>query len=291
MDSEARSARGELLTALAVQWLTVQVSASTASAPAVIIAGADEITRPHLERLADACERRRVPLTVMFRHLREDSLSVLGGGTAALMRLGHHGEAEQAASYIGRQHKFVLSQLTATLGGNETHTRTDTEGYGVTRSATFGSAQGWTEDHLGGGSRNGGLNRSRALTTSRNWSVAQSWATGTNWSTAAATQRVYEFAVEPSVLQGLPDHALLLTAPGRTGPGLRAVECDPAIVTLPGVSTRPLAPVRVPGQISPARRTPDWPSPSPEQQSPLGELARTWSSRSPWENHRPRHSH
>jgi hypothetical protein len=73
-------------------------------------------------------------------------------------------------------------------------------------------------------------------------------------------------------------------------PGLRAVECDPAIVTLPGVSTRPLAPVRVPGQISPARRTPDWPSPSLEQQSPLGELARTWSSRSPWENHRPRHS-
>jgi hypothetical protein len=258
MDSEARSARTELLTALAVQWLTVQVSGSTASAPAVIIAGADEITRPHLERLADACERRRVPLTLMFRHLREDSLSVLGGGAVAFMRLGHHGEAEQAASNIGRQHKFVLSQLTATLGGNETHTRTDTEGYGVTDAFTFGSSQGWADSHLGG-SRNNGMSRSRGLTTSRNWSVAQSWATGTNWSTAAAAQRVYEFAVEPSVLQNLPDHALLLTGPGRVGPGLRAVECDPAIVTLPGVSTRPLAPVPVPAQVSLAHRMPDWP--------------------------------
>jgi hypothetical protein len=285
MDSEARS---ELLLALAVQWLTVQVSASTASAPAVIVAGADEIARPHLERLADACERRRVPLTLMFRHQREDALSVLGGGTAAFMRLGHHGEAEQAASYIGRQHKFVLSQLTATLGGNETHTRTDTEGYGVTDAHTFASSQGWTEDRLGGGSRNGGLNRSRGVTTSRNWSVAHSWATGTNWSTAAAAQRVYELAVEPSVLQTLPDYALLLTGVGRTGPDLRAVECDPAIVTLPGVSTRPLPPVHVPAQISPAR-PPDRPGPS-GQQPPLAELTRTWSSRSPWEDHRPRRS-
>jgi hypothetical protein len=198
-----------------------------------------------------------VPLTLMFRHLREDALAVLGGGTAAFMRLGHHGEAEQAASYIGRQHQFVLSQLTATLGGTETHTRTDTEGYGVTDSRTVSSSRGWTEDHLGAGSRTGGLTRSSGLTASRNWSVAQSWATGTNWSNAAAAQRVYEFAVEPSVLQHLPDHALLLTTQGLAGPGVRAVECDPAIVTLPGVSTRPLTPVHVPAQISTARLATD----------------------------------
>jgi hypothetical protein len=92
--------------------------------------------------------------------------------------------------------------------------------------------------------------------------VARSWATGTNWSTAAAAQRVYEFAVEPTVLQHLPEQALLVAAPGRTGPDLQAVECDPAIVTLPGVSTRPLGPVRVSVQIS--------------------------LSRNPWEEHRPR---
>jgi len=68
-----------MLTALAVQWLTVQVSASSASVPAVIVAGADEVTRPHAERLAAACEQRGVPLTFLFRHLREDSLALLGG--------------------------------------------------------------------------------------------------------------------------------------------------------------------------------------------------------------------
>jgi hypothetical protein len=224
-----------MLTALAIQWLTVQVSASRASAPAVIIAGADEITRPHLERLSDACERRGVPLTVMFRHLekREDTLHMLGGGTAAFMRLGNHDEAEQAASYIGRQHKFVLSQLTATSGGNQSLTRSDTQGYGDSDT----SSRSWQEFHLGPGSR------SRGTSTSRNWSTAQSWADGTSWSDAVTTQRVYEYAVEPTVLQNLPDHALLLAGRGPAGPRLQAVECDPAIAALPGVSTRPRVPV------------------------------------------------
>jgi hypothetical protein len=224
LNAGARSARGELLTALAIQWLTVQVSASAASSPAVIIAGADEITRGHLERLSDACERRGVPLTLMFRHLREDALHLLGGATAAFMRLGNHAEAEQAAGYLGRRHTFVLSQLTATTGGNETRTFSDSYGYGD--SVT--SSRGWQEFQLGTGSG------SRGTSTSRNFSTTRSWADGTNWSGAETSQRVYEYAVEPTVLQNLPDHAVLLAARGPTGPRLRAVECDPAIITLPG---------------------------------------------------------
>ena len=61
LEPGARSARAEMLIALAIGWLTVQVSASRARAPAVIIAGADEITLPHLERLAGACEHRQRP--------------------------------------------------------------------------------------------------------------------------------------------------------------------------------------------------------------------------------------
>jgi hypothetical protein len=251
MDARARSARGEMLTALSVQWLTVLVSASPASAPAVIIAGADEITRPHLERLAGACERRGVPLTVLFRHLREDALQFLGGGTAAFMRLGNHAEADQAASYIGRQHKFVLSQRTATMGGNQTLTRTDTDGYGDTAT----SSRSWQELHLGRGTR------SRGTSTSWNWSTAQSLADGTSWSDATTIQRVYEYAVEPTVLQNLPDHALLLAAPGPADPRLQAVECDPAIAALPGLSARPLDPA---AQVStaqlPSAGHADWPT-------------------------------
>jgi hypothetical protein len=232
MDAGARSARAEMLTALAIGWLTVQVSASNATAPAVIIAGADEITRPHLERLADACERRRVPLTLMFRHLREDALALLGGGTAAFMRLGNHAEAEQAASYIGRQHKFVLSQFTATAGGNQSFTRSDTDSY----SDGTNSSRSHQEFHLGFGSR------TRGTSTSRSWSTGSSQADGTSWSDATSTQRVYEYTVEPTVLQNLPDYALLLALPGSTGPQLRAVECNPAIADLPG--DNPLPPVQ-----------------------------------------------
>jgi len=232
-EAGARSARDEMLTALAIQWLTVQVSARPAAPPAVIVAGADAVTRPHLERLSDACERRRVPLTLLFRHLRDDALQLLGGGTAAFMRLGNHTEAEQAASYIGRQHTFVLSQLTATYGENQTAGRTDTDGRGDTASYS----RSWQEFQPGPGSG------SRGTSTSRNWSTAWSQSDGTSWSEAAAAQRVYEYTVEPTVLQHLPDHALLLAVRRDACPGLRAVECDPAIITQPGVSLRPLAPV------------------------------------------------
>jgi len=271
LDAGARSARAEMLAALAIQWLTVQVSASRASAPAVIIAGADEITRPHLERLSDACERRRVPLTVMFRHLREDTLHLLGGGTAAFMRLGNHAEAEQAASYLGRQHKFVLSQLTATLGGNQSYTRSDTKGYGDGNT----SSRSWQEFHLGPGSR------SRGTSTSRNWSTGQSWADGTSWSDATATQRVYEYAVEPAVLQNLPDHALLLAIRGRESPQLQAAECDPVIATLPGVSARRRALVPQPGAAQLPQDVPAGWSASPVRQSKPPYLPRTPPSEAP----------
>src|SRR5580658_10475856 len=177
------------------------------------------------------------------------------------MRLGNHAEADQAAAYIGRQHKFVLSQRTATLGGNQTLTRTDTDGYGATDT----SSRSWREFHLGPGSR------SRGTSTSRNWSTAQSRADGTSWSDATSTQRVYEYAVEPAVLQNLPENALLLVGRNTASP-LQPVACHPEIITLPGVTT-PLgaaAPflhtVDTPGtswpQIAPGHRQPQWPQQS-----------------------------
>ena len=264
LEPAARSARAEVLAALAIQWLTVQVTGSNDPAPAVIIAAADEISRPHLERLAGACERRGVPLTLLFRHLRDTGLGMLGGGSAAFMRLGHHAEAEQAAAYIGRQHQFVLSQVTATLGGSDTHTLTQTEGQTVTDTIHIGGRPSWKAAAQRYRPRNEGHEESRrysrSRSVSRNWSTARSWAESTNWSNAAASQRVYEYAVEPAVLQNLPDQALLLVTRGSGGPVLTSVECDPAIVTLPRVSTAPLpdpADVRLPARSAGAAPLPD----------------------------------
>jgi hypothetical protein len=52
---------------------------------------------------------------------------------------------------------------------------------------------------------------------------------------------VYEYAVEPTTLQHLPDYAMLLVS-SRPGGGhwLAPVECNPEIVTLPRVSMDPL---------------------------------------------------
>jgi hypothetical protein len=268
LDSQARNVTSELLTDLVVQWITHRVAASDAARPAVIVAGADELTRRHLERLSDACERRGVPLTLLFRRLRETSAEMIGGGAVAFMRLGNHEDATRAADFIGRDHRFVLSQITKNVGGNESHTGTDTVGEGDSdthsTSHSSGTSTSWgtsrssgttytggmifpdrSTSRQSGSTRGGGRSESdtegNSATTSRNWSAAYSYAEGTNWSDADTTQRVYEYVVEPVTLQHLPDHALLLveSAPGG-GRAIAPVECDPAIITLDRVATTPL---------------------------------------------------
>ncbi|MGW5686917.1 hypothetical protein [Nonomuraea sp. NPDC003754] len=216
-----------------------------------------------------------MPLTLLFRHLRETSLGMIGGGAVAFMRLGNHEEATRAADFIGRQHRFVLSTLTHTLGGNQTHTETETTG----QSDTDGSS---TSGSFASGGFSSGSNRS----VSRNWSSARSFADGSNWSDASAQQRVYEYAVEPTTLQSLPDYALLLAEPG-VGQGLRvtSADCNPAIVTLPKVSTEPLPDLRVPQpaqpqlpQSAPSMGATPWGSGShlPQSRPEQGPVSRGW---------------
>jgi len=262
LEPGARSARAELLTALTVQWLTVAVTQSTATTPAVIIAGADEITRAHLEALADACERRGVPLTLLFRHLRDDAAALIGGASAtAFMRLGNHHEAEQAASFIGRQHTFTVSGWTATQGGE--HSTASTSGY----------SHGTSGDGLWDQTASGGRTRSRDHGRSQDWSQSDTASDGTSWSTAQNTQRVYEYAVEPAVLQQLPDGALLFPARGTASSGLLAVECDPQIITLPGAAAS-LAPASDPAITRPAAEPDGWPEIAAPRHQPASQLWR-----------------
>ena len=273
LDSQARNVRSELLTDLIVQWVTHRVARSGDSRPAVVVVGADELARRHLERLSDACERRGVPLTVLFRRLRETSAELIGGGAVGFMRLGNHEDASRAADFIGRDYRFVLSQITKNVGGNESHTATGTYGEGETDTSSvsrstgtqtnWGATRSAGTTYSGGGdafglfpdrstsrgtsrSRGGGTSETdtqgQSTATSRNWSAAYAYAAGTNWSDADTRQRVYEYVVEPVALQHLPDHALLLveSAPGG-GRRLSPVECDPAIATLDRVGTAPLA--------------------------------------------------
>jgi hypothetical protein len=246
LDSAPRDAGTEILAALAVQWITYTASATAADTfPAVIIAGADTITTAHAEALADACELRGIPLTLLFRHLRDDTAGMLGGAaTTAFMRLGNHHEAEQAAGYLGRHHTYQMSSFTATRGGSTTNTTGGGQGYSTSESTGESKNRGRQDTGFfgTGGTSSGGRSRTTGTSTSENRSENWSSADGTNWSKATGLQRVYEYRVEPEVLQNLPEQALLLADRTPGSLRLRAVECDPAIITLPGASTIPLPP-------------------------------------------------
>jgi hypothetical protein len=229
----------DLFVDLAAQWAIRGVRSRPEGRPGtLIVAGADRLRRRHLERLADACDRERVRLTYLFRHLRDDAELLLGSGaTAVFMSLGNHAEAERAARFIGQGHRFVLSQLTLGHGGNRTHASGETEGES-TGTSQMPVRWGTTE------------------TRSRSWGTTSSYAEGTNWHYAEKRQRVYEYMVEPTALQNLPDYALLVVQHGRGfdlgaeqlagRPRIQVADCNPDIITLPRVLTQPLPDVELP---------------------------------------------
>jgi hypothetical protein len=193
-----RSSDSEFLDDLLVQWLTNHVN-SGAQPPGstVLVARADDIASEYMEQLSDACRRQRIHLVNLYRGLGENARPAIGndGSTVAFMRLGNPNDAAAAADFIGRHHRFVVSQVT----------RTQNTGRSVTQSSKY--VPTWLEM----------FGRSKQL----------------NWSVASSEQRVYEYAVEPVSLQGLPEHALLLVTHAGGDTVVEAVECNPGIVLLP----------------------------------------------------------
>ncbi|SHN46349.1 hypothetical protein [Cryptosporangium aurantiacum] len=244
MLSTGSTARDEVLGDLIVQRLTrgaAEADQSGGGSPrTIVVVGADEIARRHLERLSDVCERRGVRLVYLFRHLRGTSLQVLGAGAVGVMRLGNHQEATEAAEFIGRQQRFVLTQLTHQLGGAETHSTGESETRTRASAGMPSMRRPWQA--LSG----------MVGSSSRSWRTTAGHAEGTNWNNAEMYQRASEFAVEPRTLQGLPDYAMLLVTAGQHGPAITAVECNPDIVSLPRVSTEPLPPgaAGIPGFVN-----------------------------------------
>jgi hypothetical protein len=90
-----------LLKDLTIQWLIHRVSSQTLPIRSLVIAGADEVSHLHIERLTELCERREIRLVLLFRHLRDSAALAIGNGTVGFMRLANHQEARQAAEFIG----------------------------------------------------------------------------------------------------------------------------------------------------------------------------------------------
>jgi hypothetical protein len=236
----------------------------------LFVLGAERLRGDVLDRFTDACEASRSGLVLAYRSMPPHVRQRIGRGNAAVafMRLGNAEDAKAASEQIGMTHRFVLSQLTETvgtsvsdtLGGSYTSTVGDSASAAASmsdsesRSAGTGQTTpsgGGVLPLRGGGSRSAqsgtswGTSESASLTTgistSTAWGVSTSRATGDSESLARSLQRSRELVVEPSELQRLPATAMIVSHGAGAGRRVLLADANPAIGALPVATLAALA--------------------------------------------------
>ncbi|MBO0803943.1 MAG: hypothetical protein J2P25_12830 [Nocardiopsaceae bacterium] len=234
----------------------------------VFLLGAERLRGDVTDRLAGACETSRTGLVLAYRSVPRQVRQRIGRGNAAVafMRLGNAEDAKAASEQIGTQHRFVLSQLTETVGSSVTDTTgtsyTSTVG-GSESLAASDSASDSTSTGTGKAADSsflpfaGTTSRSREKGSSRGvsqtesitegisastaWGASTSLATGSSESLARSVQRSREFLVEASELQRLPPTAMILSYATAAGRQVLMADVNPAIGGLAVATTAPLA--------------------------------------------------
>jgi hypothetical protein len=273
-------------------YLTIALTHALRHAPAgapwqqtLVVLGAERLRPDVLDRLTDACEVARAGLVLGYRSIPAAVRDRLGRGNAAVafMRLGNAQDARAAAEQIGTEHRFVVSQLTQTIGTSVTETTggsytstvgtadslatsesvTDTtgrsQGRGRSHARSFAPFGDVTQTASRDRSASRALSDSESVTRGINSSTAWGWSTsaavGTNESLARGAQRSREFLVEQHELQQLPQSAVLLTYAGPAGRQVVLADANPAIIGLPTVARVSLdearAAIRPAGQAGP----------------------------------------
>jgi len=224
-----------------------------------------------LDRLTDTCENARSGLLLAYRSIPPAVRQRIGRGNAAVafMRLGNAEDARAASEQIGTEHRFVLSQLTETVGTSVTDTAgisyTSTVGGSVSVAASSSDSDsvshgkghsrstessflpfaGTSRSRSGETSRSRGTSESESITagisTSTAWGVSTSLAAGDSQSLAQSLQRSREFLVEASELQRLPATAMIVSYATAAGRQVFLADANPAIGGLPAATMTPLA--------------------------------------------------
>jgi len=224
------------------------------------VLGAERLGSDVTDRLADACETSRTGLVLAFRTIPAGVRERLGRGNAAIgfMRLGNGDDAKAASELIGTEHRFVLGQLTDTIGTSVTdswgdsYTSTagtaDSVGDSFSASWNAGGSRGRGQSRPGGfallgelsssssrdSSHSAGESDSVSLTegvnTSTSWGVSTSRALGGSASAGRTAQRSREFLVEAAELQRLPASAMIVSYPMASGRTVALADVNPAIM-------------------------------------------------------------
>jgi hypothetical protein len=228
----------------------------------VCLLGADRLSADVLDRITAAAETAGAGLVLGFQSIPPVVRARLGRGNAAVavMRLGNAQDARVAAEQIGTEHRFVVSQLTDTVGTSSTDTSSDTYTgtWGVTTSvadsvsvsSTIGSssAQGRSRhgrfspfpevsesanrDTSMSAAASETLSLSAATTASHSFGSTGARAAGASRSLAGTVNRSRELLVEQHELQYLPETTLLLCKPGAEGREVVLADANPTILRL-----------------------------------------------------------
>jgi len=224
------------------------------------VLGAERLGADVLDRLADACEVSRTGLMIGYRTIPAQVRERLGRGNAAVafMRLGNAEDARVASEQIGAEHRFVVSQLTDTVGTSVTDTAGDSYTSTVGDSGSVTDSESVTDTRGGGtarsspdplaplrpatGSRSRESSRSRATSDSRSitegissstaWGISTSQAVADSATAARTAQRSREFLVEPHELQQLPPSAVIVTYAAPDGRRVVLADANPGIIAL-----------------------------------------------------------
>jgi hypothetical protein len=258
----------------------------------VFLLGAEKLRGDVLDRLADACEATHTGLVLAYRAIPASVKERLGRGNAAVafMRLGNAADAKAAREHIGTEQRFVLSQLTDTVGSSvadtagDSYTSTVGSSDSATRSTsattTTGRSRGRGASYDSGflplgrstGSRSRDTSRSvgstdaeaitEGINSSTTWGISTSKAITGSESQARTMQRSREFLVEQHELQQLPPSAMILTYSSGAGRQVVVADANPGIIGLPTATLMSLDEARsIP---PPARPEPaEWAEPEP----------------------------
>jgi len=232
----------------------------------LIVLGADRLRGDALDRLCDACESTGTGLVLAYRSIPPHVRQRLGRGNAAVafMRLGNADDAKAASEQLGTEHRFVVSQLTETIGLSVTDTTTGSytsttgsvssvaDSWSASEGTTSGTGSGWTgqgpwptsfsRSAQAGASRSSGVSESLSvgINSSTAWGMTTSTATGDSESLALALQRSREFLVEQHQLQQLPASAMIITYAGPAGRQVVMADANPGIGGLSAATTMTL---------------------------------------------------
>jgi len=224
--------------------------------------GAERLGGEAIDRLTDACELSRTGLVLAYRSVPAAVRERLGRGHAAIafMRLGNGDEAKAASELIGTEHRFVVGQLTDTVGTSVTDTWGDsyTSSVGtadsVADSVSYGRSRGRSSgrgrSYQSGAAPFGDFSRSlsgdanfsaseqdsvsltEGINSGTSWGLSTSRALGENTSLGRTAQRSRELLVEADELQRLPLSAAIISYPAPAGRTVLLADANPALITL-----------------------------------------------------------